>query len=60
MILSLQEKLGCSHEYILWKESWANLQMKIADAPRIASKKEKEKKPIETEEELIDFFNMNG
>jgi hypothetical protein len=58
MILSLQEKLGCSHEYILWEESWTNLQMKIADAPRIASKSA-ESKPIETEGELIGFLDKH-
>jgi hypothetical protein len=56
MILSLQEKLGCSHEYILWKESWSNLQMKIADAPKIVRKN---KKPIETESDLIDFLDKH-
>jgi hypothetical protein len=56
MILSLQEKFGCSHEYILWKESWTNLQMKIADTPRIAPKG---KKAIETEGDLIEFFDKH-
>jgi hypothetical protein len=53
--MSLQEKLGCSHEYILWKESWANLQMKIADAPRIGKKK----KAIESESDLIEFLDKH-
>jgi hypothetical protein len=54
--MSLQEKLGCSHEYILWKESWSNLQMKIADTPRIVRKS---KKAIETESDLIDFLDKH-
>jgi len=56
MILSMQEKFGCSHEYVLWKESWANLQMKIADTPRIAPKS---KKAIETEGDLIEFLDKH-
>jgi hypothetical protein len=59
MILSLQEKFGCSHDYILWGESWTNLQMKIADAPRISTKKD-EVKPIETEEELEAFLKKHA
>jgi hypothetical protein len=57
MIISLQEKIGCSHEYILWKESWSNLQMKIADSPRIARKGKKE---IESESDLIEFFDKHA
>lgn len=55
MILSLQEKLGCSHDYILWSESWTNLQMKVSDAPRIG----KEKKKMETEDDFREFFNIH-
>jgi hypothetical protein len=56
MILSLQERFGCTHEYILWRESWTNLQMKIADSVRSVPK---EPKPIETEEELRDFLDIH-
>lgn len=55
MIIGLQEKLGCSHEYLLWGETWINFQMKIADSPRIGKKK----KRIETEDELRDFLDIH-
>jgi hypothetical protein len=53
----LQEKTGWSHDYILWEESWINIQMKLADAPRISTKKRK--KAIETEEDLRNFLDIH-
>jgi hypothetical protein len=54
--MSLQEKLGCTHDYLLWKESWLNLQMKIADLPRISRD---DKKIAETAEEIVEFLDKH-
>jgi len=55
MIWSIQEKTGWTHEYILWKESWFNLQIKMADAPRtVRGSKTKE---VESSDELGEFLN---
>ncbi|MDR2764747.1 MAG: hypothetical protein LBB90_06910 [Tannerella sp.] len=32
----LQKETGWTDDYILWGVSWANLQMKLADAPHYA------------------------
>ncbi len=55
MIASLQERFGCTHNYLLWGESWTNLQMKISDMPRIA----KREKKLETDSDIIDFFEKH-
>lgn len=55
-ILSLQEKIGCTHDYILWGESWLNIQMKISDSARVG----KRKKHIETEDELREFLKIHN
>ena len=54
LIYSLQRETGWSHNYILWEESWFNLQMKLDDAPRLISSKRK--KEIKTDEELEEFL----
>ncbi|MFA5450595.1 MAG: hypothetical protein WC231_01165 [Dehalococcoidales bacterium] len=33
LIWSIQKETGWTHEYILWGESWLQLQLKLADAP---------------------------
>jgi hypothetical protein len=43
--------------YILWKVSWINLKMMIADAPRYESGTHtKRGKPLETEDEIAEFL----
>jgi len=54
LIYSLQKETGWTHDYILWGESWFNLQMKLADVPRTI--KIKRKKEITTDEELEEFL----
>lgn len=56
MIASLQERFGCTHRYLLWEESWTNLQMKISDMPRIVRKGEK---TLDTDDDIIDFFEKH-
>ena len=56
MIFALQEKTGWTHNYILWHESWANIHMKLVDAPRISTGKKK--KAIDSEDELYKFLNL--
>jgi len=40
LIFSIQKETGWSHDYILWGESWFNLQMKLNDLPGKKKKKE--------------------
>ena len=56
MIASLQERFGCTHRYLLWEESWTNLQMKISDMPRIVRKGEK---TLDTDSDIIEFFEKH-
>ncbi len=51
----MQERFGYTHNYLMWRESWTNLQMKISDMPRVARKKEK----LETDSDIIDFFEQH-
>jgi hypothetical protein len=30
----IQKETGWTDDYLLWETSWANIQMKLADAPR--------------------------
>ena len=55
IIWSIQKETGWTHEYILWGESWFNIQMKLADAPRMINGNRK--KTIESEDELEEFLN---
>ena len=54
IIWSIQKETGWSHDYVMWGESWFNIQMKLADAPRLEKEK---KKIIEDSEELEDLLN---
>lgn len=42
---------------MLWGESWPNLAMKIADAPRHSVKK---KDKLETAEDVMNFFESTN
>jgi hypothetical protein len=54
IIWSIQKETGWTHQYVLWGETWFNLQMKLGDAPRmVRARKDK----IEDDNELIDFLN---
>jgi hypothetical protein len=55
IIWSIQKETGWSHDYVLWGESWFNLQMKLSDAPRLV--KGDRAKRIENDEELEEFLN---
>lgn len=55
IIWSIQKETGWTHDYILWGESWFNIQMKLADAPRMINGNRK--KTIESEDELEEFLN---
>jgi hypothetical protein len=55
VIWSIQKETGWTHDYILWGESWFNIQMKLADAPRMINGNRK--KTIESEDELEEFLN---
>ena len=55
IIWSIQKETGWTHDYILWGESWFNIQMKLADAPRMINGNLK--KTIESEDELEEFLN---
>lgn len=43
MIYMIREKLNMSHHEIMWKRSWINIEMMLADQPRVVNIK---KKPI--------------
>ena len=53
IIWSIQKETGWTHKYILWGESWFNIQMKLADAPKMVNGHKKE---IESDEELAEFL----
>ena len=55
VIWSIQKETGWTHDYILWGESWFNIQMKLADAPRMINGNRK--KTIKSEDELEEFLN---
>ena len=54
IIWSIQKETGWSHDYVLWGESWFNLQMKLPDVPK--RKKGSKTKMIDSEEELLEFL----
>jgi hypothetical protein len=57
VIWSIATATGWTVDYILWKISWVNIQMMIADAPRYISGDETRRgKPIETGDDLVDFI----
>lgn len=49
------EKFGWTRKYLLWGESWLNIQLMIADAP--AYRKIKTKPEQATDQDIIDFFS---
>lgn len=55
IIWSIQRETGWSQDYILWGESWLNLQMKLSDAPRMVSGDKA--KEFEDDDELLEFLN---
>jgi hypothetical protein len=52
----IQKETGWTDDYLLWGLSWANVQMKLADAPRYTYGKDKGGTFIGTEEELEKFL----
>ena len=56
IIWSIQKETGWTHNYILWGESWFNLLMKLADAPRTV--KGGKAKIIEGDTELEEFLTL--
>lgn len=54
----LQKETGWTDDYVLWGTSWANLQMKLADAPRYTYSKKEKVKTIVNEDELIRFLEQ--
>lgn len=55
IIWSIQKETGWTQQYVLWGESWMNIQMKIADAPRMVSGSKV--RGFSTDEELIKFLS---
>ena len=55
IIWSIQKETGWTHDYILWGESWFNIQMKLADAPRMTSGSKA--RELKDDDELIKFIN---
>jgi hypothetical protein len=58
LMYMIQKETGWTDDYILWGTSWANLQMKLADAPRYRSGKRS--RTINDEKELFNFLNKYG
>lgn len=55
VIWSIQKETGWTHDYVLWGESWFNLQMKLNDAPRMVNGGKA--KTIDSDDELEEFLN---
>jgi hypothetical protein len=55
IIWSIQKETGWTHDYIMWGESWFNLQLKLSDSPRMV--KGDRVKKIEDADELEEFLN---
>lgn len=51
-----QKEFHLSHEDVLWKESWINLQLKVIDSIRRTRKAPKKYDSIE---ELADFIKIS-
>lgn len=64
VLWSLQKETGFTHHYLLWGEPWCLLMLKIADAPKYKTKKQKDKVDTTNEDTaekaLLDFFNENN
>jgi len=54
VIWSIQKETGWTQKYILWNESWFNMQLKLPDAPRMG--KNKTVKEIKSDEEMEEFL----
>ncbi|MES2651266.1 MAG: hypothetical protein V4663_05970 [Bacteroidota bacterium] len=52
MIYMIMEKLGMSWYEIMWKRSWINIEMMLADAPRMAKKNKEDTVPTLTGKQL--------
>jgi hypothetical protein len=51
------EKTGWTRHYMLWKVSWLNIGMMLADAPKMVKvPKTPTPKKLSTEAELLEFF----
>lgn len=55
VIWSIQKETGWTHNYLLWGESWLNIQMKIADSPKTIDSSPK--KQIDDVNEIMDLFD---
>ncbi|MDR1454111.1 MAG: hypothetical protein LBJ01_00510 [Tannerella sp.] len=60
MLYAVQKETGWTDGYLLWELSWANVQMKLADAPRYVCRKGEKKVFLETEEELKSFLENHA
>lgn len=55
----IYEKTGWTRHYVMWKVSWINIQMMLADAPRMGKKGKDSKQFVKSDKELIEFLNIN-
>lgn len=53
----IQKETGWTDDYLLWGLSWANVQMKLADAPYYKYGSGKDGKVINDDKELEDYLN---
>jgi hypothetical protein len=57
----LQKETGWTDDYVLWGTSWANLQMKLADAPYFKyGKGGKSGEKVVDQDELIKFLQQQN
>jgi hypothetical protein len=58
----IQKDTGWTDDYILWELSWANLQLKLADAPyyKYGGKTAGKNGGVIDEEDLASFLNGIG
>ena len=54
----IQKETGWTDDYLLWGLSWANIQMKLSDAPYY-SYLSGGKNEVITDEELANWLNTN-
>jgi hypothetical protein len=55
-IYPIMKETGWSKHYILWRISWINVQLIMADAPGIRSKTKADKKKV-TGKQAAEMFN---
>ena len=53
----IQKETGWTDDYLLWGVSWANIQMKLADAPYYSYRARDEK--VDNAEELNRWLNTH-